>query len=231
MKPAPIITVVCATLVAIGTAYWLDAGEMKKKPYPKATPPPPPSSVYTPSKERAPTAEEIARDAREHNAQLALAIERSLVASNPQQRETAFTFLVPELLQVEPQRLVAMVAAQEPGETRDVLRNEVARQWITRDRDVAIKWLKSLDSEAERRESAQVAVKTLAAVAPDQAVYVADQFGVGRDDGSLEHIVQIWAEHNLDAAIRWIETQPAGPATDQLRTRIEQVRKHRQSRG
>jgi hypothetical protein len=231
MKPAPIITVVCATLIAIGTAYWLDAGEVKKKPYPKATPPPPPSPIYTPSKERAPTAEEIERDAREHNAQLALAIERALVASNPQQRETAFTFLVPVLVQLEPQRLVTMVAAQEPGERRDVLRNEVARQWITRDRDAAIKWLKSLDSEAERRESVQVAVKTLAAVAPDQAVYVADQFGVGRDDGSLEHIVQIWAEHNLDAATRWIETQPAGPATDQLRNRIERVRKTRQSRG
>ncbi len=231
MKPAPIISIVCATLIAIGTAYWLDAGEVKKKPYPKATPPPPPSPIYTPSKERAPTEEEIARDAREHNAQLALAIERALVASNPQQRETAFTFLVPELLQFEPQRLVDMVARQEPGETRDVLRNEVARQWITRDRDAAIKWLKSLENETERRESAQVAVKTLSAMAPNQAVYVADQFGIGRDDGSLEHIVQIWAEHNLDAATRWIESQPDGPATEQLRARIERVRKSRQSRG
>ena len=231
MKRAPIISIVCATLVAIGAAYWLDAGEVKKKPYPKATPPPPPSPIYTPSKERAPTEEEIARDAREHNAQLALAIERSLVASNPQQRETAFTFLVPELLQFEPQRLVDMVARQEPGETRDVLRNEVARQWITRDRDAAIKWLKSLENEAERRESAQVAVRTLSAMAPNQAVYVADQFGIGRDDGSLEHIVQIWAEHNLDAATHWIESQPAGPATEQLRARIERVRKSRQPRG
>lgn len=223
MRPAPIITIVCATLLAIGTAYWLGAGE-KKKPYPKATPPPPPSPVYTPSKERAPTEEEIVRDAREHNAQLALAIERSLV-SHAQQRETAFTFLVPELLQLEPARLVAMVGAQEPGEARDALRNEVARQWITRDRDAAIRWLKSLENETERRESAQVAVRTLAAVAPEQAIYVADQLGVGRDDGSLEHIVQIWAEENLDAATRWIEAQPAGPATDQLRARIEQVRK------
>ena len=31
-----------------------------------------------------------------------MAIERALVASNPEQRETAFTFLLPELLQVEP---------------------------------------------------------------------------------------------------------------------------------
>src|SRR5262245_46797476 len=130
MKPA-ILTVVCATLLAIGAAYWLDAGEKEpRKAWPKPTPPPPPSPNYTPSKEAAPSEQQIAADAREHNAQLALAIERALVG-HPQQRETAFTFLLPELIQVDPQRLVSMVAHQEVGEARDALRNEVARQWIT----------------------------------------------------------------------------------------------------
>jgi hypothetical protein len=227
------IAVVAATVVALfatlGSAYWLGAGEMRKKPYPKATPPPPPSPIYTPSKERAPTAAEIETAAREHNAQLSLEIERALVARNPQQRETAFTFLLPELLQLEPERAVTMVAAQEPGETRDTLRNEVARQWITRDRDAAIKWMKSLPP-AEQRESAQVAVRTLAAIAPDQAIYVADEFGVGRDDGSLEHMVQIWAEGNLPQAERWLATQPNDARTAPLRVRIEQVRKSRVAR-
>ena len=221
--------VVGATLIAIGTAYWIDAGETEpRKAWPKPTPPPPPSPHYTPSKESAPSQKEIAENAREHNAQLALAVERALVG-NPQQRETAFTFLLPELIQVEPQRLVDMVARQEAGETRDTLRNEVARQWITRDRDAAIKWMKSLDP-AEQRESARMAVSTLAAVAPEQAIYVADEFGVGRDDGSLEHMVQIWAEADLPGAMRWLESQPAGPRTDPLRARIEKVRAAREAR-
>ena len=224
MKHSSIIKMVCATLVAIGTTCWLAANEPpRKEPYPKPTPPPPPSAVYTPSKERAPTVQEIERAAREHNGMLAAVIERALVSGNPQQRETAFAILMPELLQVDPQRAVAMFARQQPGEARDVLREEVARQWVARDRDAAIAWMKSLVND-EQRAAAQVAVSALAAIDPGQAIYVADQFGIGQVDGYVEHLVQIWAEEDVDAATRWLESQPAGPRTDRLRERIRQVR-------
>jgi len=213
MKPAT-VTVVCAALLALGA----------KTPYPKATPPPPPSPEFTPSPERAPTEKEIDKATRQHYAELAMAIERALVARNPEQRETAFTFLLPELLQVEPQRVVEMVKKQEPGEARDALRNEVARQWIMRDREAAAAWIKSLENKAERHDAAEIAVTTLAAVAPDQAIEVADQFGIGRDNGYLEHLVQIWAESDLEAATRWAESQPVNAQSQQLRARIDQVR-------
>jgi hypothetical protein len=64
-------------------------------------------------------------------------------------------------------------------------------------------------------------MRTLAATSPAQAIAVADQFGVGRDDGSLEHIVQIWAVERPDEAMRWIEAQPPGERTAQLRARIK----------
>jgi hypothetical protein len=156
--------------------------------------------------------------------QLALEIERALVARDSQQRETALNVLLPELIRAESARVVDMVARQQPGETRDLLRDEVARQWITLNRDAALEWIGSLE-EAERRGSATIAMRTLAASDPAQAIDVADRFGVGRDDGSLEHIVQIWATENPDAAMRWIDSQPPDdPRTVQLRARIEQVR-------
>ena len=155
---------------------------------------------------------------------LAAVIERALVSGNPQQRETAFAILMPELLQIDPQRAVAMLARQQPGEARDVLREEVARQWVARDRDAAIDWMKSLESSVEQRAAAQVAVSSLAAIDPGQAIYVADQFGIGQDDGYVEHLVQIWAEEDVEGATRWLESQPAGPRTDRLRERIRQVR-------
>ena len=156
--------------------------------------------------------------------QLALEIERALVARDPQQLETAFNVLLPELLQAESARVVAIVARQQPGEVRDALRDEVTRQWIRVNREAAIEWIGSLD-EAERRSSATIAMRTLAASEPAQAISVADQFGVGRDDGSLEHIVQIWATENPEEAMRWLDRQPANdPRTEQLRARIEQVR-------
>ena len=225
MKSSPIITLICATLVAVGTTCWLAAGEApRKKPYPKPTPPPPASDVYTPSKERAPTEKEIEQSAREHNGMLAMVIERALVSRDPRQRETAFAILMPELLQVDPQRVVAMLARQQPGEARDVLRDEMARQWVVRDRDAAVDWMKSLVND-EQRNAAQVAVSSLAAIDPGQAIYVADQFGIGQDDGYVEHLVQIWAEEDVDGATRWLDSQPAGPRTDRLRERIQHVRR------
>jgi hypothetical protein len=228
------ITIVAVTVLAlgaaIGTAYRLDAREARK-PYPKATPPPPASQVFAPAKEPAPDQAQIEAQARDHNAQLEQVIDRALAARNPQQRETAFTFVLPELLQVEPQRVVALLERQEPGEARDTLRDEVARQWVTRDRDAAIQWMKSLDDEAERRHAAQLAVGSLAAYAPDQAIYVADQFGIGRDDGYLEHLVQMWAEASLSDAERWLAAQPDDARTAPLRARIERVRDQRKPSG
>jgi len=101
------------------------------------------------------------------------------------------------------------VALQEPGEARDALRNEVTRQWITLDRDAALAWLQSLDNDAERRDSATIAVRTLAAKSPPEAIAVADQFGIGRDDGTVAHIFQIWEAEDPAAAKRWLESVPA----------------------
>lgn len=226
------ITIVAITAVAlfaaIGTAWRLDAREARK-PYPKATPPPPASQVFTDLKEPVPDEQQIEAWARDHNAQLERQIERALVARDPQQREAVFTFLLPELLQVEPERVVAMVARQEPGEARDVLRDEVAQQWVTRDRDAAIRWMKSFENQAERMHVAQVAVDSLAAIAPEQAIYVAHEFGLGVDNGYLERLVELWAEASLPDAERWLATQPDDARTAPLRARIERVRDQRKT--
>jgi hypothetical protein len=225
MRPVLVFSLSVVALLALGGG-WLHARE----PWPKATPPPPPSPIFTPAKEPAATVEEIERDAREHAARVALEIERALASRDAQAREAVFTFLLPELLQVDVARVVQLVARQEPGEARDTLRNEVARQWIGRDRDAAVEWIKSLQSPGERRASANEAMQSLAAFAPDQAIYVSDQFGIGRDDGARNRLVRIWAERDLHGAARWIESQPAGPHTEQLRATVEEVRATRDAR-
>ena len=48
-----------------------------------------------------------------------LEIERALHGRDPQQREAAFTFVLPELIQVEPKRVVALFERQKPGEARE----------------------------------------------------------------------------------------------------------------
>ena len=172
--------------------------------------------------------EPATRDARADQDRIELEIERALVSRDAAQRENAFAYLLPELLRAEPARVVALVAKQEPGEARDTLRTQVARQWIRRDRDAAIEWMNSFE-EPERRASAAAAVDALAAAAPGQAIELADRFGIGRDDGYLEHLVQIWATEDLAAAERWIAAQPVGAGTDQLRARIERVREQQKA--
>ena len=222
MKPTSIVTLVATTLAGIGAAFWLSATEARK-PWPKPTPPPPASPVFTESKERTATPEEIEQAARSHNQQLALTIERALVGKDAQQREMAITFLLPELLQVEPGRVVALVAKQPRGAVRDSLRDEIARVWIQADTSAAVAWMKSLD-ESERKSAANAAVAVIAERDPPGAVELAEKLGVGSDDGSLVHLIQLWAVEDPEAAGRWIETQPAGPRTRELRVRIEQAR-------
>ncbi|HKU90068.1 MAG TPA: hypothetical protein VJP84_09750 [Steroidobacteraceae bacterium] len=221
------ITLVAVTAIAlfaaIGTAWRLDAREAKK-PYPKAIPPPPASPVFNDLKDPAPDEAEIEARERNHYPAHEQRIESALASRDPDQREVVFAFLLPELLQVQPDRVVAMVARQERGEPRDTLRDEVARQWADRDRDAAVAWMKSLEDHAERRHTAKVAVEYLAPISPENAIYVAQQFAIGQDNGLIEHLVQDWAESSLPDAERWIASQPDDAHTAALRARIERVR-------
>jgi hypothetical protein len=208
---------VIALVATIGSTWYVGAHE-KRKPWPKPTPPPPPSPIYHPAPDRAPSAEEIEAEAATHNRRVALEIERALRARDPRGREAVFTFLLPELIQVEPRLVVEMIAAQEPGEARDTLRTELAQQWISRDRDAAIGWMKTLD-ENERRASAYSAMRAIAAAAPEQAIYVADVFDV--DDGFVDRVVQSWARENPREVNRWLATQPEGPRKRQLASHLD----------
>jgi hypothetical protein len=165
MKPTSIAAIVCATLVAMGTAYWIDAREAPRKmPYPKATPPPPASNVFQESREPVPDPDLMEKYARERPAQLQSEIERALASNHPQDLETVFTFLLPELLQIGPERVGAMVDDLPPGRSRDLLRDEVARQWIGRDPDAAIQWMESLQPESEQRAAVKEAMDVLSHV-------------------------------------------------------------------
>lgn len=225
MRVTVSLAALIAVLTAVSAAHFLDT-RVADKPQPQSAARVP-APVHSPTIQSTPSVNEIVSSARERNQQLALAIERALVSRDLRHRETAFNFILPELLREEPDRVIAMVARQELGEARDSLRDEVARQWIRKDRDAAIEWMSSLD-QADRVASATIATRTLAAINPAQAIAVADQFGVGRDDGSLEHMVQIWATEKPDEAQRWLKLQPPDePRTLQLRARIEDAHRER----
>jgi hypothetical protein len=176
---------VSATVLAAGAACWLQASEPRR--WPKPTPPPPPSPIYQDVDEPMPTPEEIARVAEQHTARLQREIEQALAGQDRDRVEAVFVFLLPELLQMEPQRVVGMVAALAPGRARDRLRDAVARQWVVMDPRAATEWIKTLEGD-DRRASARQALTTLRPIDPARATVLVKELALERLEESLERV-------------------------------------------
>jgi hypothetical protein len=186
MKTTSIAAAACAAVLAMGTAYWIDAREPPRKaPYPKATPPPPASNVFSESKEPFFDPDQVERYARDRPAQLQSEIESALAGGDAQRIEAVFTFLLPELLQLDARRVAAMVDAMDPGHRRDLLRDELARQWISRDPAAAIQWIEGLQSESERRAAAKQAMEVVAPLDAAMANSLARRFHLSRGAESV----------------------------------------------
>jgi hypothetical protein len=165
------------TLLGLGATFCTDASEKTRRHYPKPTPPPPPSPIYTESKEHVQSEEEISQMAANHNARLADELESALLSKDPARREAAFVFILPELVQVDAQRVVEMVARQPMGEPRDTLRTELTRAWVARDPAAAMKWMKALPHQ-ERRASGAAAVDFIFPQNPTGAAALANELGI-----------------------------------------------------
>ena len=186
MKRTPFSVLVGAALVALGAACSPSANEARRH-WPKPTPPPDASPIYHDVQEHIPTEEEIEREAREHPARLEGGIESALRGSDARLREAAYVFMLPELLQVEPARAVALHARLQSGEARDQLRTEIARLWIGRDPAAAVGWMKTLGAD-ERRAAVVVAATELAPYAPGEALQLVEKFGYGKEE-SLRKLI------------------------------------------
>jgi hypothetical protein len=180
MRSNSVTLLIAAIGLSLGTACAPNANEGRRH-WPKPTPPPDASPVYQDVDEHIPTEEEIARDAEQHPARLEAQIESALLKGDAGKREIAFTFFLPELLQVEPSRVLDLFARLEPGQPRDLLRNEMARQWVGRDSQAAVSWMKSLQG-AERRAAVVVAATELAPWAPQEAIQLVEEFGLGHEE-------------------------------------------------
>jgi len=187
MSRISIISIAAVALLAAGTAYWLNASEVPRsraerpRVWPKPTEPPPASPNYHDLKEAVPSEADIERATQEYPLKAEQTIERALLAGDAQDREAAFAYLLPELLQTEPERVLGLLARLEPGTARDTLRREIAQLWIHQDTAATARWLKSLD-DTERRETAVTAVTALAPFEPEQARALARELDVSSEE-------------------------------------------------
>jgi hypothetical protein len=187
---------------AVGVAYWSAPAGMPEEKFPAI---PARASVPEPVTEPARAAPAPPSEIDQPR-QVSLAIERALVAADPSQRETAFNILLPELLALDPAEAEALLQRHPERESRAELREQLARHWIVRDREAAVRWLHGLPDE-DRHAAAVSAVRALSAHSSVQALELSDEFGVGRDDGSRDYLLQMWAAEDPEAAKQWVAAQ------------------------
>ncbi len=182
------------------------------------TPPAPPKISTTPAPEPAPVHH---RD--DQSQQLQLEIARALASADDGERERAYRQLLPQLIAIDPAALKRLVANYPGGIIREQLLRQTAHTWSAIDLQGAIAWAKGVSDDDERVAAAAEIVAQVGQTDPGHAIQVSDALGVGRNDGTVEHIAQLWAVQDLQAALDWTEAQPAGPQRDQVLARIVPV--------
>jgi hypothetical protein len=135
--------------------------------------------------------------------------------------------LVPELIATDPAAMKRLVANYPAGVIREQLLRHTAHAWSALDLQGAIAWAKEVNEDGERFVAATEIVSQVGQSDPGHAIEVSDVFGIGRNDGTVEHIAQLWATQNLQAALDWTEAQPSGPERDQILARIVTVEAER----
>lgn len=137
-----------------------------------------------------------------------------------QKRADALLTLLPKLIALDASEAALIAERCEPGPMREELLQRVARVWIAADAQPAMDWIASLQDVGERKLAAEAATSALARSDTARAIALADRFAIGRDDGTVEHLVQLWFAENATAASAWVQAQPAGPHRDQLMARL-----------
>lgn len=155
---------------------------------------------------------------------LADEITRTLRQGPATDRDRGIGQLLPRLVAADPAAAGHLALAWEPGAAHDELLRQVIRLWAEHDLSGAITWLTSLLDVSDRALAAGAAITQVAQTDRAGALDLAQALKVGLDDGSLEHMAQVWTEEEPLAAVSWVTTQPAGLMRDRLVARIAWVR-------
>ena len=237
MKQLLAVTVVTSLLAGLAT-YNMSGrqpqqppavGRNIQRPFRFAPPPPAPSKLVTANlPQKAPATEPPLNRSRSRNREeqawrLRLEIERALLSVDDARRDRAYRQLLPALIKLDPAAVEQLVANWPPSPAREELLRNTADAWSTVSVDGAVDWASGMKENDERAIVVTEITSHVAQGDPARAIAISDQFGIGRKDGTVEHMVQLWAAENLQQSLRWAENQLQGPRRDQLVARIATV--------
>jgi hypothetical protein len=189
--------------------------------------PTPPVRSHVTTTSPLPPAAAPAHSSEDPSRQLQLEIGRALASADDADHERAYTQLLAQLIAIDPDAMKHLVANYPAGPIREQLLRRTAHTWSAVNLQGAIAWAKEVNDDGERVEAAAEIVSQVGQADPGHAIEVSDALGVGRNDGTVEHIAQLWATQNLQSALDWTEAQPPGPQRDQILARIVTVEAER----
>jgi hypothetical protein len=143
-------------------------------------------------------------------------------------RDRAFMLQLTELIAHDPARAGQLVLAREPGAGRDEGLRHFIRHWAATDLGSVVAWVGTLTEENDRQIAARAVTAQVAQDDPAGAIELAQLFHTGLDDGSVEHLMQLWTEASPREALDWTVRRPAGPWRDRLLARVAHVRAQRE---
>lgn len=228
MKKLLVATLVTG-LLAGSAMYDMPGRHTQQHPVRSAPPslPPSPEKLVTPRlAQKVPTAERPvtrSRSREEQVRQLRLEIERGLLSVDDGRRDRAYRQLLPALIKLDSAAVEQLVASWPAGQGREELLRNTAHAWSTVSVDGAVDWASRMKEDDERSVVVTEITSQVAQGDPARAIGISDQFGIGRKDGTVERMVQLWATENLQESLRWAENQLQGPRRDQLIARIATV--------
>lgn len=142
----------------------------------------------------------------------------------PAERDHALAHLLPRLVALDPPAASRLARDWEPGPLRTELFTRLARTWADADLAGAFAWLAALAGDPDGAHAARELIAEIGRSDPAGALELAVATQALPDDGSLEHLAQLWAEEKPGEAAAWIARQPAGEWRDRLAARIARVR-------
>ncbi len=135
-------------------------------------------------------------------------------------RQQALQGIATALVASDPKRALDMLYGMPPGQSRTSMLASITSAWMSRDSDSAIAWIDNLPA-ADKSKAVQNGIWQLAQENPAKAAALLSSFPANNQTShQFSQLASQWAQQDLEAAQKWVESLPAGRTREQAMSGI-----------
>jgi hypothetical protein len=139
---------------------------------------------------------------------------------NTKDRQQAQHGIAVALVISDPQRALEMLADMPPGQSRVSMIGSISSAWMGHDKDAAMAWINGLPA-TDRSRALQNVTWQLGQEDPAKAAELLSSLPISSQTShQFSQLAGQWAQQDLAAARKWVESLPAGRTREQAKTGI-----------